>query len=508
MARRTPEQMADVAEARVRREKARLELESLKLRREATGVRRKLLSVHRAAERNRFTNDWTAPSTSADSAILPDLIRINARARQLVRDDSYAKSIVRSFRRNVIGTGITPSIDGKSYEKAWRKWARSKRAVDREQRRTFIQVQRWAMDELVTVGEGFVVRWIMGGGSPRLVLQCFESEQLDRYKLQERTTGNEVRGGIEVDTHGAPVAYHFYRRHPHEIRGMARPSPLMLESMRIPADMVCHIYDPERVRQSRGLSRLACVMRRIRDLSEYDATQLRVARAEASIGMMIKGTAMDEAGDPENPIELDGLSVAYLTDEEEMKPFIPSRPGREYEPFIRTQLRAIAAGVGISYEQIARDLGKTTYSGGRQGSIDDHREYEPLQQLIASDLCDPVFDDFVFVWSLQNPEQSADFFLRDQEDLEPTSWQGQGWEWVDPESQGAAVERKMRLGLTSRTREANSLGTSVTELDRERSEDGTLEIVRSLGKADGREAPAPDSPTTTEIHELEVAGAN
>lgn len=480
-----------------------MQLEALKLRRESFRGRRKLLSVHRAAEVNRFTADWDAPSTSADSAIIPDLVRINARARQTVRDDPYAKSIVRSFRRNVVGTGITPSIDGKPYAKAWRRFAGSRTRLDIEQRRNLVQVQQWVIDELVTVGEGFVVRWIVGRGTkagPRLVLQCYESEQLDRYKMREPSTRNEVRGGVEVDKDGAAVAYHFYRQHPHDIRGLARPAPMMLDSVRIPASMVCHVYDPERVRQTRGVSRLAPVLRKIRDLSEYDATQLRVARAEASIGLLITGSMMDENGDPADPLELDGLNVAHLADGEGVQTFAPSRPGREYEPFVKTQLRAIAAGVGISYEQIARDLGMTTYSGGRQGSIDDHREFEPLQILLVSQLCVPVFADFLFVWAMENPDLSADYFLRDESEAEEVNWQGQGWDWVDPESQGAAIERKIRLGLTTRTREANRLGTSVAELDREAAADGTLAIREQLDKTkDGRENPAPAGPATTAV---------
>lgn len=501
--RRTQVELAEVAEAKVRKERARLELQVLKIRKASIG--RTSLATHRAAEQNRFTNDWRAPSTSADSEILADLVRVTARARQLIRDDPNAKSIVRSFVRNVVGTGITASLDAEPYAAAWKAWARSKKRVDREQRRNLIQIQRWCVSELVASGEAFVVRWIMRKKSgPALVLQGFESEQLDRFKISDAVTHNEVRGGIEVDEHGAAVAYHFYKRHPHDVRGLSRPAPLMLQSMRVPAHMVSHIYDPERVRQTRGISRLAPVLRKIRDLTEYDATQLRVARAEASIGVLIKGSAMDEAGDATEPLEVDGLNVAYLTEDEDVTTFTPSRPGREYDPFVRSQLHQIAAGVGMSYEQLARDLSKTTYSGGRQGSIDDRREWVPLQDLIATDLLGPVFDDWLFVWATNHQELAGDYFVRDEPPR--PDWQGQGWDWVDPEAQGKAIERKYKLGLTSRTREANLLGTSVAELDREREKDGTDQIVEKLiGAADARELPAPDGtdlPATNQQREL------
>lgn len=496
--RRTQAELALEAEARVRKEQAKLKLERIKLRRDGVRARRRLmLSVSRAAEQDRFTKDWIAPETSADSETISDIPRVNARARQLLRDDPYAISIQRCFQRNVVGTGITPAIDDKPYSAAWAEWSRTPAVMDMERRRNFIDIQGWAIDECVAVGEAFVVRWIMQqpDGSHRLVLQLFESEQLDRYKIEHE--GNEVRGGIEVDEYGAPVAYHFYRRHPHDIRGLNRPAPLMLETMRIPASMVCHIYDPQRARQTRGISWLRPVLRKLRDLAEYDATQLRVARAEASIGLIITGSAIDENGNPEDPLELDGLNVAHLAEGESVTPFAPTRPGREYEPFLKAQLRAIAAGVGLSYEQLARDLTQTTYSGGRQGSIDDHREFEPLIGMLISQLCEPVFRDFVFVWAMQNPEASQDFFLRDQADLATARWQGQGWDWVDPEAQGKAIERKMLLGLTTRTIEATRLGLTTKLIDKQAAEDGTLDVIDRL-RRDKREAPQPaESPDAT-----------
>lgn len=491
--RRTQIELAAEAQAKVDKERARLELDKIRLRRDGVKARRKMLSIHRAAEVNRFTNDWTAPATSADSAIVPDLARVNARARQMVRDDPWAKSIVRSFRRNVVGSGITPLIDGKPYRNAWRSWSTCPAEMDFEKRRNFLQVQQWAIDELVTVGECFVVRWVIGNGyGTWLALQCYEFEQLDTYKISHRLPNgevNDVRHGVEVDQNGAAVAYHFYRHHPNDIRGLARPAPLTLESIRIPAELVCHIYDPERVRQTHGISRLSPVLRKIRDLSEYDAAQLRVARAEASIGLLIKG-----GDDSVEPLQLDGLNVAYVDETEDVTPFTPTRPGNTYDPFIMAQLKSIAAGVGISYPQIARDT-VGNFSAQRQNSIEDRREWEPLVMLLEHKLCRPVMADFVFVWAMQNPALSGSYFLTDADDS--PRWQGQGHEWVDPEQQGKGVERMMRLGLTCREIEADKLGLSVEELDEKIARDGTREYLQNL-EPDKRDNPGIESVTTPE----------
>ena len=491
--RRTQQELAESAEGRVRKERARLELAELKAKQqkvrlsgEATKARRKMLAIHRAGEVNRLTADWYAPATSADSAIVPDLARVNARARQLVRDDAWAKSIVRSFRRNRIGTGITPSIDDKPYRKAWESWANDPEQCDIEGRRTFTMIQQWASDEEVTVGECFVVRWMVGG---KLKLQCFEFEQLDQYKIGNRDTDNEIRHGIEVDENGKAVAYWFYKHHPNDIRGLMRPAPMTLESVRVPAHMVCHLYEPERVRQTHGISRLAPVARKLRDLTEYDATQLQVARAEAAIGLIIKGGS-DDADDP---LQMDGIGVAYINQDEEVTGFTPTRPGNTYDPFVKMQVKQCAAGVGSSYDQIARDFDGGSFSSKRQGAIEDRREFEPMQQRTITQLCRPVMSDFTYGWYSTNAAESGLYFIEDVP--EAGDWQGQGWEWVDPEQQGKGVERMMRLGLTTRTIEANKLGRTVEKLDEQMAEDGTQKTLANL-QPDKRENPAPDSPTT------------
>jgi lambda family phage portal protein len=486
MARRTEAQLAENAEARLRKERARLELEevktrkeSLRLKRDGLKSRRKSLAIHRAAEQNRLTADWIAPATSADSAIVADMARTNARARQLLRDDPWAKSIQRAFRRNIVGTGITPSIDGKPWRQAWNAWANDPAQCDVEGRRTFHQMQQWCSDEQVAVGQCFIVRWVING---QLKLQLFEFEQLDQYKYLDRNTDNEIRNGIEVDEYGKAVAFHFYRRHPNDIRGLARPAPLTLDSMRIPASMVCHIFNPDRCRQTHALTWMAPILRNLRDLAEYDASQLRVARAEASIGMIIKG-----GDDGDDPLSLDGLSVAYVNEDEDVKPFIPSRPGNTYDPFVKVQVMRIAAGVGLSPDQITRSFDGGNFSSKRQASIEDRREFEPLQQQIISQLCRPVMEDWLFTWAMANPEQSGSYFIAD--DPEEVEWMGQGWEWVDPEAQGKGVERMMRLGLTNRTIEANKLGRSVEKLDVQAKLDGTQRVIDNT-EPDKRQDPA------------------
>ena len=54
-------------------------------------------------------------------------------------------------------------------------------------------------------------------------------------------------------------------------------------------------------------------------------------------------------------------------------------PGANYDPFMRMNLRTAGAGVGLSYDVIARDYDQGSYSSKRQAALEDRREYGWIQ---------------------------------------------------------------------------------------------------------------------------------
>ncbi len=128
------------------------------------------LSTYRAARIDRKNRDWMPPaSASANLAIIPDSLSLNARARQMVRDSWMAKSAVRAIARNVVGRGIVPVPNAhdaqgneltalnKAAEKEFWKWASRGVFCDTSRTQTFWQKQLMILEEYATVGESFVV---------------------------------------------------------------------------------------------------------------------------------------------------------------------------------------------------------------------------------------------------------------------------------------------------------------------------------------------------------------
>lgn len=482
---------------------------------------RTALATYKAAQIDRFQRDWRPGRKSADAAIIPDLPILHTRARQMVRDDVYARSIVRAMVRNVVGRGIgcvaARMVQGvpdtrwnHAADREWARWSRDPRLVDREGRRNLAAMLRWAQAEEATVGEALLVLSLMPrSGRHRLVLQCVEAEQLDATRTTYQPVdeqglpardaagrpvpAREVHGGVEVDECGAAVAYWIHPRPPADLR-----VPVPPESVRVPAERVLHYFDPERARQTRGVSRLACAMTRLRHLSEYDGAQLVAARAEACLGLVIETAQPDVAlGTPDGtePAENDELKmlpmmVAKTLPGEKVTTFAPQRPGGLYQQFTMAQLRGIAAGAGLGYEQVARDFTNGSYSSQRQALLEDRREYAMLQDGLCSMVLRPLWETFITEAVLDGTLAAPDFEYAPDGYL-AVDFMVDGFDWVDPEKEAKAHQLALELGLDTRKRITGERGMDWRQIDAQRAAEIPAEAARVAALVPPAEPPPP-----------------
>lgn len=506
---------AKAAAASPRSWKRKAELAEAKLR--------TALATYKMAEVNRFTKDWKRRRRNADLTIVPDAPITQARARQLVRDDAYCASAVRAFVRNVVGRGvqITPTrkLDDGTPDTAWKaaasaywdEWASDPKRCDVEGRRTFTMILEWCVREYTTVGEGLLHRVESANGvmfqtmeadDLNMQLESFEFDGPGGEKLSRR-----VVGGVEIDENNAAVAYHFASS---EQETLPNEQPW---KQRIPAERIIHFFDPERACQTRGITKFAPVGLRARNLSEYDSNQLLAARAEACIGFITKlaqsnapfGTTDEEETSSESSSEsetttttpevsdLSPLMLARLTEGEDVVPFTPSRPGDLYEPFTKAQLRAIAAGLGISYELIARDFTGGTYSSQRQGMLEDRREFRRIQDMLIALVVRPVRRS-VIEWGILHGGLSAPGYT-----LAPASWLAarfmpDGWQWIDPEKEANGAKLAIEAGLSTREIECGKQALDWEAITEQNGIENDTREAKGLVDSDAPFAPTAQNP--------------
>jgi lambda family phage portal protein len=187
--------------------------------------------------------------------------------------------------------------------------------------------------------------------------------------------------------------------HPGEVAMFRRAS---LTSQPVPAASMLHLFDRLRPGQVRGVPWFAPVILKLRDLDEYDDAELVRKKIEACFAAFVTG-ADDEETLGSAATDAEGRRVEsfepgmieYLAPGKDVKFATPSAGGG-YAEYMRVQLHAIAAGIGLTYELLTGDLSQVNYSSIRAGLLEFRRRMEALQwQLLVPGLCRPVWQRFV-----------------------------------------------------------------------------------------------------------------
>ena len=276
------------------------------------------------------------------------------------------------------------------------------------------------------------------------------------------------------------MAYWLYREHPFDaLHPMAST-----EMVRVPADSVLHLFRPIRPGQLRGQPWLTQVLIKLYELDQYDDAELvRKKTAAMFAGFILKNapedqmlgeTVTDQSGTELASLEPGTLQV--LLPGEDIKFSTPADVGASYETFMRVQLRSIAAGMGITYEQLTGDLTGVNYSSIRAGLLEFRRRCEQFQhQVIVYQFCRPVWQRWIEAALLSGT-------LPKQGDVAPyyeAKWIPPGFAWVDPLKDIKAQIMAVRAGFKSRAEVVSEQGYDAEAIDREIATDNAR--ARELG---------------------------
>lgn len=135
------------------------------------------------------------------------------------------------------------------------------------------------------------------------------------------------------------------------------------------------------------------------------------------------------------------------------------------------QFRAVAAAMGVTYEQLTGDLTQVNYSSIRAGLLEFRRRVEALQHgVIVHQLCRPIWrawmEQAVLEGTLALPGFARGGAAKRRGYL-ACKWIPQGWQWVDPEKEFKALQLAIRSGLMSRSEAISSFGYDAEDVDRE-----------------------------------------
>ncbi len=409
---------------------------------------------YEGARTGRRTDGWVVAGSSANAEIGTALVRLRDRSRDLVRNNPYAAKAVQAVVSNLVATGIMPRAravlgsepeDAAANDQADKLWARFAETCDADGLTDFSGLQALAVRAMVESGECLVrirERRIDDGLAVPLQLQLLEPDHLDAGKTGDLPGGGFIIQGVEFDALGRRRAYWLYPVHPGEVAMFRKAS---LTSQPTPAASVLHLFDRLRPGQVRGVPWFAPVILKLRDLDDYDDAELVRKKIEACFAAFVTGSddeetlgnaTTDTTGRRVESFE-PGM-IEYLAPGKDVKFATPSHAGG-YGEYMRVQLHAIAAGVGLTYELLTGDLSQVNYSSIRAGLLEFRRRMEALQwQLLVPGLCRPVWQRFVATSQAIGalPEAAID-----------AEWTAPRFEAVDPLKDIQADILAVRAGL-------------------------------------------------------------
>lgn len=476
-----------------------------------------------------YFSEWPAHLGSADRDWLPARNAVTARVRERTRNDPVAAS-AKSRRVNAaIGRGwrvkFRPNARalGISIEAARQLGADLSTEFqlygyghaftsDAERRLTWGQQLRLAASHIVVDGEALGLgEWAANDDTRyKTRLRLVDPDRLSNPN--NRPDRDDLRAGVEFDGDGVADVYHIRERHPSDFGGAGQFRWKRFKRWtEWGRPQVFHCFEQERAGQTRGISRFVAALKSFRALSRFTDATLQSATVNALIVAFMKSNggpgAVSENFEPkdvrdfetwrqdhykEHPVNLaNGAQIPVLPYGDELQLQTASKDVANFDAFVRSILRLIAATVGVTYEELSMDYSQTNYSSARAALRHAWAETVALMGLIEDQLVRP----FIVAWAeeafdrgyVQVPEGAPDFY-----DAVDAYCQihciGPGRGFIDPTKEIDAAAARIEANVSTLEDECDDQGKDWEEVleqkARERAKYAELGLDYSTGALD------------------------
>jgi len=393
----------------------------------------------------RRNDRWRATGADANAENAPALAKLRNRARDQRRNNPFAERAITGIADNTVGAGIVPlplakrDRDGLRLMDLWKAWAETT-CCDADGLEDFYGLQHMIMEAVAESGECLIRRRrrFSSDGLPVPVqLQVLEADFLDENKAAIIGL-NEVIQGVEFDALGRRVAYWLFDRHPGSNAAWGS-----LQSTRVPAEDVIHVFLRKRPGQARGYTWLAPVIQRMSSFDEMEDAVMEQAKIAACFAAFVTKDPETHTGVKKGPALIDRMEPGIVQELSmgEAVSFGTPPTFNGYTTYSWQALHAIAVGLGVPYELLTGDLKGVNFSSGRMGWLNFARRVDVWQwRMLIPQLCDQVWRWFMEAQVLL-PGGVAD-------DVK-AYWVPPRRDMVDPKSETENVITRVRNGLTT-----------------------------------------------------------
>ena len=434
------------------------------------------------------------------------LTQIRAKARHLAQNDGYTKKFLTMIKNNVVGSdgfilqnkAMDDATNYDDYantliEYTWKEFGKVG-VCDITGRFSFRDVCNLMLTTQARDGESIAL--ILKGrqyGKYAFKIQMVEPDMLDESYTTRLPNGNIVYFGVEEDSYGKPVRYYF-RKKP-TIPLMTNAFAYSNDHDIVDASQVIHLFDPDRISQSRGISMIVQSIIRLQMIGGFEEASLTNARITAAkMGFFTSEAGGEYEGNapkgPDGKLRMNvrpGL-LEQLSPGLDFKQFSSEFPSSQHDMFIKSILRGVASGLGVSYNTLANDLEGVNYSSIRAGLLDERESWKSYQSFFIEHFLDIVQPQWLEMALLNN---AINLPITKYDKFNKATWIGRRWAWVDPLKEVNAAIAAIDAGLKSRTQVMGEQGSDVEDVFKELSNEQklaikygvTLKMEKTNGKA-------------------------
>ena len=461
-----------------------------------------------ASHSKRSLKGFNASSGSPAEDIDANNYTLRQRSRMLYMGAPIATAALKRQRTNVVGSGLRlkATIDretlGMTQEQAeaWQRhtqaefalWAQRKQACDATGVNNFYGMQQLVMLSWPMSGDVFA---LIKRAEPTplmpysLRLHILEADRIrtpidaasksnyyaDSTVSAKLENGNSIHDGVEVDKHGAVVAYHVANSYPYQYN--AEPTKFV----RIPAfgektglPNILHIMDTERPEQYRGVPYLAQVIEPLLQMRRYTEAEITAAIVQSFFTAFIKseagnsdmpfnevgGTSEEVSRDP-NEYELGPGTMNIMEPGEDVVFGSPTHPNTGFDVFMRSLCEQVGAALEMPADLVLMAF-NASYSASRAALLEAWKGFRMRREWLTDDFCRPVYE----IWlteAVARGRISAPGFLTDpliRQAYLGSEWIGPSQGQLDPTKEVQAAVMAIENGLTTREAEAVKLNGS------------------------------------------------
>lgn len=503
--------------------------------------------IEGAERTSRETMSWRPSYGSPDSAINVIKPEADARSRDMVLNDGYSAGAVSLHRDSIIGAQFRLNA-----KPDWRvlgadaDWAEEFAQVaetrfnlaaesedawfDAAGQLTFTGMCRLLVGAFVYTGEVLATaEWIKDGRPFNTAIQLVSPDRLSNP--DGISDDHFLRRGVKKNARGRPIGYYIRQGHPTDWYDNRSDKWSYIPAAKPwGRKQVIHIIEPQQIDQTRGIADMVAALKHSRMTKTFSEITLQNAVINASYAAAIESelpnadlvTAMGGGsegyqnalkqyldmldsylGASEN-VQIDGAKIPHFFPGTKLNLKPMGTPGGVGSDFEASLLRKVAASLGLSYEELSRDLSKTNYSGWKAGASITQRTMGARKKGVADRFANNVYqlwvEEEIAAGNLPLPPgRNRTDFYRDNGMAKAAytrcQWVGSGIGQIDELKETQAAMLRVKAGFSTYERECAKLGVDYREIFEQRAREekliGQLGIPVALdATAKGKEGPA------------------